>query len=71
MEKTYAVSKRGPNGEPIEIHCEAHDNCSWRLQSTGPKRDDDMIFKAQFANHLRMALTPDVQAFGHLRRARL
>ncbi len=68
---TYAVTKRGPHGEPLEIQCQVHSNCTWRMQSTSARRDDDMIFQAQFQNHLKLALVPDVQAFGHARRARL
>jgi hypothetical protein len=70
MAEGYTVTKRGPKGEPLEIHCEAHPHCAWTLQSSGPKRDDDPIFKAQFQEHVRIAGTPDVRALGHLRRAR-
>ncbi|HLF16595.1 MAG TPA: hypothetical protein VI796_04090 [Candidatus Thermoplasmatota archaeon] len=70
MSTSYTVTKRGPRGEPLEIHCDVHPGCTWRMQSTGPKADDDLIFVAQFRNHLEVAKTPDVQAFGHLRRSR-
>jgi hypothetical protein len=71
VEQTYAVTKRGPKGEPLEIRCMAHEGCAWKMGSPGAKRDDDPIFRAQFANHLEVARVPDPQAFGHLRRSRM
>jgi hypothetical protein len=68
--QTYEVTKRGTNGEPIEISCRAHPACSWRLASTGPKRDDDAIFLAMMGAHIRECSTPDRQASGHERRKR-
>ena len=66
----YVVTKRAPGGEPREIRCQTHAACTWTTASAGAKRDDDMIFVAQFRNHLVEAKTPDVPAFGHLRRSR-
>ena len=68
--QTYVVSKRGPKGEPLEIRCEAHPDCTWRMVSSGPKADDNPIFRAQFADHLERAKTPDAKAGGHMRRRR-
>lgn len=70
MSETYAVTKRGLRGEPLEIQCLAHSGCSWRMQSTGMKPDNDAVFMAQFNNHLENAKVPDLKAFGHLRRSR-
>ncbi|MES2153879.1 MAG: hypothetical protein V4510_01960 [bacterium] len=70
MPGTYAVTKRGLKGEPLEIRCESHEGCTWTMKSTGPKSDRDPIFEAQWKNHMMEAKTPDVQAFGHLRRSR-
>lgn len=70
MADTYTITKRGAKGEPLEIHCVAHPSCTWTMKSTGPKSDLDPIFQAQWRNHMQEAKTPDVQAFGHLRRSR-
>jgi len=69
-EATYTVTKRGPRGEPLEIQCVAHPNCGWRMQSEGPKRDDNPIFVAQFRDHVANA-GPAKSVFGHKRRSRL
>jgi hypothetical protein len=69
-EPTYTVTKRGPKGEPLEIRCAAHRDCTWRMAVTGPRRDDDPILMAQFREHLSVASEPDRAAFGHLRRSR-
>lgn len=66
----YTVSKRGPKGEAVEIRCAAHAGCTWGMTAPGPRRDDDPIFQAQFRNHFEERKVPDVQALGHLRRAR-
>lgn len=70
MEQTYAVTKRGPRGEPLEIGCRAHADCGWTMASTGVKGDDDPIFRAMFSRHLERELTPDRPAGGHQRRRR-
>lgn len=66
----YEVTKRGPKGEPLEIQCRAHPACTWRLASTGPKKDDDPIFVAMVGAHVSERSTPDRQASGHERRKR-
>jgi hypothetical protein len=66
----YEVTKRGPKGEPLEIQCRAHPACTWRLASTGPKKDDDAIFVAMVGAHVSERSTPDRQASGHERRKR-
>jgi hypothetical protein len=66
----YTVTKRGPKGEAVEIRCATHDACTWGMKATGPRRDDDPIFLAQFRNHVEEAKVPDVRALGHMRRAR-
>lgn len=66
----YAVTKRGPNGEPRRIQCMAHRACDWFMDSPGARTDADPIFAAQWQNHMRESATPTVQAFGHLRKAR-
>lgn len=68
--QAYEVTKRGVNGEPLEITCRFHPACTWRLASTGPKRDDDAIFKAMVGAHISERSTPDRQASGHERRKR-
>lgn len=68
--QTYEVTKRGLKGEPLEISCRAHPACAWRLTSSGPKRDDDVIILAMVGAHLRECATPDRQASGHERRKR-
>lgn len=70
MSLAYQVTKRGPAGEPLEIGCTAHPACGWRLASTGPKRDDDAIFRAMSGAHVADCSTPDRAASGHLRRRR-
>jgi hypothetical protein len=70
VDSGYMVSKRGPKGEAVEIRCATHEECTWGMKATGPRRDDDPIFLAQFRNHLEERKVPDVQALGHLRRAR-
>ena len=66
----YTVSKRSPTGHAVEIRCATHDACTWGMKATGPRRDDDPIFQAQFRNHIEERKVPDVQALGHMRRAR-
>lgn len=68
--QAYEVTKRGVNGEPLEIACRFHPDCTWRLASTGPKRDDDAIFRAMVGVHISERSTPDRQASGHERRKR-
>ena len=68
--QAYEVTKRGVNGEPLEITCRFHPACTWRLASTGPKRDDDAIFRAKVGAHISERSTPDRQASGHERRKR-
>ncbi|HJQ93634.1 MAG TPA: hypothetical protein VJ874_05045 [Candidatus Thermoplasmatota archaeon] len=68
--QAYEVTKRGVNGEPLEITCRFHPACTWRLASTGPKRDDDAIFLAMVGAHISERSTPDRQASGHERRKR-
>ncbi len=70
MPETYQVTKRGTKGEPLEIACLVHPACTWKLASTGPKRDDDAIFKAMVGAHISECSTPDRQASGHQRRKR-
>lgn len=70
MATTYEVTKRGAKGEPLEITCVAHAGCTWRLASTGPKRDDDAIFVAMVGAHISERSTPDRHATGHERRKR-
>ncbi|MEA3190660.1 MAG: hypothetical protein QOD77_1242 [Thermoplasmata archaeon] len=67
----YVVTRRSPTGEPLEIKCKAHEGCTWGMVVAGKRSDDDPILRAQFENHLREAKTPDVAAFGHLRRRRM
>lgn len=66
----YLVTKRGPNGEAVEIRCSTHDACTWGMKATGPRRDDDPIFLAQFRYHMEERKVPDAPALGHMRRAR-
>lgn len=68
--QAYEVTKRGVHGEPLEIACRFHPACTWRLASTGPKRDDDAIFRAMVGAHISERSTPDRQASGHERRKR-
>lgn len=68
MSLAYQVTKRGPNGEPTEIACTAHPACGWRLASSGPKQDDDAIFRAMVGAHVADRVTPDRPAAGHMRR---
>lgn len=70
MERTYVVTERGLLGEPLEIRCVAHPECPWRMQSTGPKADNNPVFMAQFANHMEVEKVPPAAAISHLRRAR-
>lgn len=70
MQLAYQVTKRGPKGEPLEIACLVHPGCTWKLASTGPKRDDDAIFRAMMEAHISERSTPDRQASGHERRRR-
>jgi hypothetical protein len=67
----YSVTKRGPNGEALAIQCKTHEACPWTLSMSGAKRDDDPIYKFQFAQHLADVKSSGVQAFGHARRKRL
>lgn len=66
----YTVTRRASSGEAVEIRCAAHTGCTWGMKATGPRRDDDPIFLAQFRNHLEEQKVPEVPALGHLRRAR-
>ena len=68
MSLAYQVTKRGVHGEPLEIACTVHPGCDWHLASTGPKRDDDAIFRAMVSAHLSERSTPDRPASGHERR---
>ncbi len=70
MESGYTVTKRGPNGQAQEIRCATHTGCTWTTVSAGARSDQDPVFVAQFAHHLRVASEPERQAFGHLRRSR-
>ena len=70
MPSTYVVSKRGPKGEPLAIKCESHEGCKWEAGLVGPKRDDDPIFVALYARHLRDSVE-NRSVTGHLRRPRM
>lgn len=70
MEDRYTVTKRAPNGEPREIRCVAHPECTWSMASSGARRDDDPVFTAQFNRHLLDASSTDLRSLGRLRRGR-
>lgn len=70
MPATFEVTKRGPKGEVVEIHCLLHPACPWTMKVTGQRKDDDPILRAQFENHVKEAKTPDLRALGHMRRGR-
>ncbi|HET6398967.1 MAG TPA: hypothetical protein VFH47_05380 [Candidatus Thermoplasmatota archaeon] len=69
MQSEYAVVERGADGQPLRIRCSSHDGCTWEAVLRSTKRDDDPIFRALFAQHLRDAV-PTRSVAGPLRRRR-
>lgn len=67
---TYSVTRPGKPGSALEIHCDAHPDCTWRMQSAGARSEADPVFRAQWENHMKESRTPDAKAFGHQRRSR-